>query len=201
MPIVMTIRQDDTPELIPLLAELPDKIVDIGCRSYFPVMMKCLEEIMGERISGIGGTKSRQYNEVYDPILGQRLRVGSSPLIRSGELLDSLTNSNSEYAIRTYNEMSAYYGTKRLPANILRAISSGHTFGVRVRGSARRKGLRWQNPEGVWNKATMTMDSGANIPQRKFLFTDKPMTSEENRRMKEVSIEYWANFFAASARP
>ena len=201
--IILRFGLDQAEDFQEMLQSLPEKIKSRGTANYFETMMTGMEQIMADRLSGFQG-KQRPWAEVYDLYLAGKYKIGQTPLIRSGELYASLTQSAAQFAIRRISNNMAQFGTSRLAQNesgstydLSRILSHGSSpKTTRIRNSKGWFRLEWENPAGKLNSAWGTSDTGANIAARPFLFEDKPMTPAENARLRLIATNYWRNFFA-----
>ena len=202
MTVVLVVRKDELGEYMAKIEQLPDSIRGQALRSYFESVNVTLEAIMSERIySGGHQAKQRTWATSYDSYLGEYVKHGSQPLVRSGALFRSLTNSAAKYAIRRYADTYFSFGTSRMAVDsknitydLAKILSGGAQTRPRTRLASDVGFLAWEAQPGKWESALRTADEGATIPPRPFLFSDKQMTQDEHARIDSVTQNYWQNY-------
>lgn len=207
MPVTAVFRQDGMGSFQKNMNEMPQKVQAVSMQRYLLVMFTATEQIFMERFMNSSfAPKQRSWASSIDPVLQRFVQHGSSPLIRTGLLLRSLTEPGAQYSIRKMGHRVGTFGTSRpfvykgaLNPNLARVLNEGAVpKGQRMRMPVKKLKLRWE-PGAGFTASTYgsTSDMGATIPPRPFLFDRRPLTSEERSRLDRTATQFWTAFFRA----
>lgn len=204
MVVTAQFRQDGLGPFQKNMNEMPERVRANSMQRYLLVMFTATEQIFVNRFLAGFTPKKRSWADSWDPVVGRLVYHGSDPLVRTGLLFRSLTESDAKYAIRKMGHKTGTFGTSRpfvykgaLNPNLARVLNEGSTpKSARVRVPKGMMKLRWEPMAGfVVTTSHSTSDQGANIPSRPFLFDRKPLTSEERAKLDQVATQFWTRFF------
>lgn len=204
MVVTAKFRQDGMGPFQKNMNEMPEKVRNVSMQRYLLVMFTATEQIFVNRFLSGFVAKKRPWADSWDPVVGRLVYHGSDPLVRTGLLFRSLTESDAQYAIRNMGHKVGTFGTSRpflykgvLNPNLARVLNEGSTpKSQRTRTAKGMMKLRWEPTAGfVVTTSHSTSDQGANIPPRPFLFDRRPLTNEEKEQLDRAATQFWTAFF------
>jgi len=175
-------------------------------RLYFLNMFTAMEQIFARRFAMGFAPKQRPWASVRDEALGRMVGIGSTPLVRTGLLMQSLTSEN-QYSVREIRGRSASFGSSREAVsasgrrfNLLNLLSvgTGGNETIRIRTpSGPFQSLSWEAGPGFWVSTRHgTSDTGARIPPRPIHPAVSQLSDAEYDMLHNMARKFWREFFS-----